>query len=71
MLLSHLSKWHSVLLVMQRLARTINHVDERFNPPIPQVVFYQSGVGTENNFYSEYIEGTSTHIPLQPLLFSA
>lgn len=42
-----------------RLARTINHADERFQPPIPQIVFYQSGIGTENNFYSEYIEGTT------------
>lgn len=27
------------------------------DPPIPQVVFYQSGIGTEDNLYSEYIEG--------------
>ncbi|KAF8807359.1 hypothetical protein BYT27DRAFT_7164861 [Phlegmacium glaucopus] len=42
-----------------RLARTINHIDERFIPPIPQIVFYQSGIGSEKNFYSEYIEGTT------------
>ncbi|KII93755.1 hypothetical protein PLICRDRAFT_101450 [Plicaturopsis crispa FD-325 SS-3] len=42
-----------------RLARTINHQDERYEPPIPQVVFYQSGIGSEDNFYSEYIQGTT------------
>ncbi|RXW20619.1 hypothetical protein EST38_g5227 [Candolleomyces aberdarensis] len=42
-----------------RLTRTIHHEDERFQPPIPQIVFYQSGIGTEKNFYSEYIEGTT------------
>jgi hypothetical protein len=29
------------------------------NPPIPQVVFYQSGIGSENNFYAEYIQGAT------------
>ncbi|KAJ3516259.1 hypothetical protein NLJ89_g1238 [Agrocybe chaxingu] len=43
----------------QRLARSVHHEDKRFHPAIPQIVFYQSGVGTENNFYSEYIEGTT------------
>ncbi|TFK41204.1 hypothetical protein BDQ12DRAFT_679070 [Crucibulum laeve] len=53
----HRSQYTNIL----RLARTINHEDVR-NPnshPIPQIVFYQSGIGTENNFYSEYIEGTT------------
>ncbi|KAJ2920394.1 hypothetical protein MD484_g113, partial [Candolleomyces efflorescens] len=51
----HRSLYTNVL----RLARTIHHEDERFQPPIPQIVFYQSGIGTEKNFYSEYIEGTT------------
>jgi uncharacterized protein (DUF2235 family) len=42
-----------------RLARTINHEDNRFNPAIPQVVYYQSGIGSENNFYSEYVQGAT------------
>ncbi|KAJ7492661.1 hypothetical protein FB451DRAFT_1219174 [Mycena latifolia] len=43
-----------------RLARTINHEDSRgFQPPIPQIVFYQSGIGSEKGFYSEYIVGTT------------
>ncbi|KAJ6621699.1 hypothetical protein B0H10DRAFT_970376 [Mycena sp. CBHHK59/15] len=42
-----------------RIARTINHEDARFHLPIPQIVFYQSGIGSEKNFYSEYIEGTT------------
>jgi hypothetical protein len=41
----------------QRLARSVNHEDERYHPGIPQVVFYQSGIGTERNLYSEYVEG--------------
>ncbi|KIM84974.1 hypothetical protein PILCRDRAFT_817818 [Piloderma croceum F 1598] len=40
-----------------RLSRTINHEDSRQQPVIPQIVFYQSGIGSENNFYSEYIQG--------------
>ncbi|CAL1695679.1 unnamed protein product [Somion occarium] len=48
--------WQDGLTVSQRwkytnvlrLARSINHMDERQNPPVPQIVFYQSGVGTEN-----------------------
>ncbi|KJA29447.1 hypothetical protein HYPSUDRAFT_127796 [Hypholoma sublateritium FD-334 SS-4] len=41
-----------------RLARSLHHEDARRErePPIPQVVFYQSGIGSGNNFYSEYIE---------------
>ncbi|KAJ3857808.1 hypothetical protein EV368DRAFT_17272, partial [Lentinula lateritia] len=40
-----------------RLARTIEHEDFRTVPPTPQIVFYQSGIGSADNFYSEYIEG--------------
>jgi len=35
----------------------VNHEDERYHPTVPQVVFYQSGIGTEGNLYSEYVEG--------------
>ncbi|KAJ7169841.1 hypothetical protein C8R46DRAFT_214095 [Mycena filopes] len=42
-----------------RLARTINHEDDRFHPPIPQVVYYQSGIGSEKGFYSQYVVGTT------------
>ncbi|OSD03140.1 hypothetical protein PYCCODRAFT_1366050 [Trametes coccinea BRFM310] len=41
-----------------RLARAINHVDDRFRPPIHQVVFYQSGIGTDN-LYDELVDGES------------
>ncbi|KAJ7630898.1 hypothetical protein FB45DRAFT_1058820 [Roridomyces roridus] len=40
-----------------RLARTINHEDARFQPPIPQIVFYQSGIGSEKTLYSQYVVG--------------
>ncbi|KAH7880809.1 uncharacterized protein C8R40DRAFT_1033681 [Lentinula edodes] len=40
-----------------RLARTIEHEDFRTVPPTPQIVFYQSGIGSADNFYSEYVEG--------------
>ncbi|KAI0756918.1 hypothetical protein C8Q80DRAFT_1131135 [Daedaleopsis nitida] len=39
-----------------RLARSINHVDERFDPPIHQVVFYQNGIGTDN-IYDKIVGG--------------
>ncbi|KAJ3898960.1 hypothetical protein F5879DRAFT_978599 [Lentinula edodes] len=42
-----------------RLARTIEHEDFRTVPPTPQIVFYQSGIGSADNFYSEYVEGTT------------
>jgi hypothetical protein len=32
------------------------------DPPIPQIVYYQPGIGTEQNFYSEYIEGGSSQV---------
>jgi uncharacterized protein (DUF2235 family) len=34
-------------------------MDERFKPAIPQIVFYQSGMGAQKNLYSEYVEGTT------------
>ncbi|KAF9040575.1 hypothetical protein BJ165DRAFT_308104 [Panaeolus papilionaceus] len=51
----HRSEYTNVL----RIARSIHYEDMRFQPPIPQIVFYQSGIGTESNFYSEYVEGTT------------
>lgn len=56
------------------MARAINHEDERqdaldpdnsdkyrYNKfPIQQIVFYQSGIGTENNLWSEYVDGKMT-----------
>ncbi|KAL9716286.1 hypothetical protein Ac2012v2_000732 [Leucoagaricus gongylophorus] len=65
----HRSRFSNVL----RLARAINHEDERqdaldpdnsdkyrYNKfPIQQIVFYQSGIGTENNLWSEYVDGAT------------
>ncbi|KAG9222766.1 hypothetical protein CCMSSC00406_0004680 [Pleurotus cornucopiae] len=48
-----------------RLARTISHEDQRFTPAIPQIVYYQSGVGTDSNLYSEYIEGEGDSLVIQ------
>ncbi len=31
--------------------------DTRFDPPIQQIVFYQSGIGSERNLYDEYVDG--------------
>ncbi|KAF8521484.1 hypothetical protein JB92DRAFT_3277272 [Gautieria morchelliformis] len=42
-----------------KISRILNHQDNRLTPPTPQVVFYQAGVGSEHNFYSEYIEGAT------------
>ncbi|KAJ7293538.1 hypothetical protein C8J57DRAFT_1269293 [Mycena rebaudengoi] len=42
-----------------RLARIINHEDARLQPPIPQIVFYQSGIGSDDSLYSEYIDGVT------------
>mgnify|MGYP001197131954 FL=1 len=47
----------STLTDAQRLTRTIHREDQRFQPPVPQIVYYQSGIGTEGNIYSEYVEG--------------
>lgn len=57
--------WQDGLVVNQRwkytnilrLARVVNHSDERLNPHIPQVVFYQSGVGTWGDRYIEALDG--------------
>ncbi|KDQ63599.1 hypothetical protein JAAARDRAFT_29620 [Jaapia argillacea MUCL 33604] len=42
-----------------RIARMINRHDDRCDPPIPQIVFYQTGVGSQRNFYSEYIDAAT------------
>ncbi|KAF8585533.1 hypothetical protein K439DRAFT_1652901 [Ramaria rubella] len=42
-----------------KISRVLDHQDNRHNPPIPQIVFYQAGVGSAQNFYSEYIEGAT------------
>ncbi|KAF9482421.1 hypothetical protein BDN70DRAFT_968333 [Pholiota conissans] len=41
-----------------RMARAVDYEDQRYQPPIPQIVFYQSGVGTDDNFHSKYVDGT-------------
>ncbi|KAL4069650.1 hypothetical protein V8B97DRAFT_603958 [Scleroderma yunnanense] len=40
-----------------KLSRGLNHVDVRGGVLVPQIVFYQCGVGSSPNFYSEYIQG--------------
>ncbi|KZS95997.1 hypothetical protein SISNIDRAFT_451651 [Sistotremastrum niveocremeum HHB9708] len=42
-----------------KLARCLNHEDTRHDPPIPQIVFYQSGVGTETNTAATWLEGAT------------
>ncbi|TFK77140.1 hypothetical protein BDN72DRAFT_807618 [Pluteus cervinus] len=42
-----------------RLARMVDHHDERHQPQIPQIVYYQAGIGSSKNMYSEYVEGTT------------
>jgi len=49
---------------VMRLSRALRHQDERAENVIPQIVFYQSGIGSSPNFYSEYIQGRSLHILL-------
>lgn len=57
--------WQDGLVVSQRwkytnvlrLARILNHTDERYSPHIPQVVFYQSGVGTWGDKVIEQLDG--------------
>ncbi|KAI0304693.1 hypothetical protein BC826DRAFT_977756 [Russula brevipes] len=46
-----------------RLSRAISHVDERFVPPVPQIVFYQAGVGTESQLHEALLDGE------QPMCF--
>ncbi|KAH9944322.1 uncharacterized protein BXZ73DRAFT_96809 [Epithele typhae] len=39
-----------------RLARALNYVDDRVEPPVHQIVFYQSGIGTDN-LYDKIVDG--------------
>ncbi|KAG1749947.1 uncharacterized protein EDB91DRAFT_1046998 [Suillus paluster] len=41
-----------------KLSRGLEHVDERSGVPIPQIVYYQCGVGTAQNLYSQYVDGS-------------
>ncbi|KAI6133030.1 hypothetical protein EDD16DRAFT_1688684 [Pisolithus croceorrhizus] len=59
--------WQDGLIVKERwkytnilkLSRALNHADMRGEAPVPQIVFYQSGIGSSPNFYSEYVQGTT------------
>src|SRR5271156_6684169 len=44
-----------------RIARCIKSegFDKTTNKPIPQIVHYNPGVGTENNFYSKFVGGAT------------
>ncbi|KAG9314326.1 hypothetical protein JVU11DRAFT_5117 [Chiua virens] len=43
-----------------KLSRALHHHDERTNEyTTPQIVYYQSGIGSSPNFYSEYIQGAT------------
>ncbi|KAJ8595919.1 hypothetical protein M405DRAFT_929205 [Rhizopogon salebrosus TDB-379] len=42
-----------------KLSRAFNHVDDRSGVLIPQIVYYQSGVGAAHNLYSEYVDGAT------------
>ncbi|KAG1862235.1 hypothetical protein F4604DRAFT_2031375 [Suillus subluteus] len=42
-----------------KLSRGLEHVDERSGVPIPQIVYYQCGIGCAQNFYSEYVDGAT------------
>jgi len=53
------SEERSLYTNMLRLARTIDHEDKRYDSPIPQIVFYQSGIGSNKSLYSRYVEGTT------------
>ncbi|KZT02647.1 uncharacterized protein LAESUDRAFT_729887 [Laetiporus sulphureus 93-53] len=40
-----------------RLSRAIQHLDIRQDPPIPQIVFYQSGIGSSGSLYDQIVDG--------------
>ncbi|KAF8445896.1 hypothetical protein L210DRAFT_881927 [Boletus edulis BED1] len=42
-----------------KLSRALKHHDERTKCMTPQVVFYQTGIGSSPNFYSEYIQAAT------------
>lgn len=59
--------WQDGIIVKERwkytnilkLSRALNHVDVRGEVPVPQIVFYQNGIGSSPNFYSEYVQGAT------------
>ncbi|KAG2154796.1 hypothetical protein DEU56DRAFT_770372 [Suillus clintonianus] len=42
-----------------KLSRGLNHADERSGVPIQQIVYYQCGVGSAQNLYSQYVDGAT------------
>ncbi|KAH0838273.1 hypothetical protein J3R83DRAFT_6529 [Lanmaoa asiatica] len=44
---------------IQKLSRALHHHDERTEYAIPQIVLYQTGIGSSQNLYSEYIQGAT------------
>ncbi|KAF9480982.1 hypothetical protein BDN70DRAFT_876848 [Pholiota conissans] len=57
-----ISSQRSAYTNVLRLARSVKHEDTRHQkdgPPVTQVVFYQAGIGSDKNIYSEYVEGTT------------
>ncbi|KAF8641214.1 hypothetical protein AX17_000848 [Amanita inopinata Kibby_2008] len=54
-----LSEYRSKFTNVLRLSRSIKNEDDRSGYPIPQIVFYQSGVGTAGNFYSHFFDGAT------------
>ncbi|KAI6047671.1 hypothetical protein EDC04DRAFT_11000 [Pisolithus marmoratus] len=59
--------WQDGIIVKERwkytnilkLSRALNHVDMRGGVPVPQIVFYQNGIGSSPNLYSEYVQGAT------------
>ncbi|KAF8526346.1 hypothetical protein BU17DRAFT_40748 [Hysterangium stoloniferum] len=49
------SKYTNIL----KLSRMMNLQDNRTNPPIPQIVFYQAGVGTDPGIFMNLIAGAT------------
>ncbi|KAI0001828.1 hypothetical protein BJV77DRAFT_16954 [Russula vinacea] len=42
-----------------RLSRAIHRIDDRHIPPVPQIVFYQAGVGTESHRSEALFDGAT------------
>lgn len=42
-----------------KLSRALELEDQRSGVPIPQVVYYQCGIGASHNLYSEYVDGAT------------
>ncbi|KIJ32055.1 hypothetical protein M422DRAFT_35987 [Sphaerobolus stellatus SS14] len=55
-----IAQWHRRHYTnILKISRLLTRQDQRLNPPIHQVVFYQAGIGCEPNLYSRYIEGAT------------